>query len=42
LFLSEFPAPLVILGACVVMGSGLFIVWRERQIGKEGPRISSS
>lgn len=42
LFLSEFPAPLVIAGACVVMGSGLFIVWRERQLGKEKPRISSA
>lgn len=42
LFLSEFPVPLVMLGACVVMGSGLFIIWRERQIGKGGPRISSA
>lgn len=42
LFLSEFPAPLVILGACVVIASGLFIVWREQQLGKEKPRILSS
>jgi drug/metabolite transporter (DMT)-like permease len=42
LFLSEFPVPLVIAGACVVMGSGLFIIWRERQLGREKPRISSS
>lgn len=42
LFLSEFPASLVLAGACVVMGSGLFIIWRERQIGREKPRISST
>jgi drug/metabolite transporter (DMT)-like permease len=42
LFLSEFPAGLVIAGACVVAGSGLFIIWRERQLGRERPRISSS
>jgi drug/metabolite transporter (DMT)-like permease len=42
MFLSEFPAPVVIAGACVVMASGLFIVWRERQLGREKPRISSA
>ena len=42
LFLSEFPVPLVIAGAAVVAGSGLFIVWRERQLGREKPRISSA
>jgi drug/metabolite transporter (DMT)-like permease len=42
LFLSEFPAVLVLAGAGVVAASGLFIVWRERQIGKDKARISSS
>jgi drug/metabolite transporter (DMT)-like permease len=42
LFLSEFPAAVVLLGSGVVAASGIFIVWRERQIGKDKARISSS
>jgi drug/metabolite transporter (DMT)-like permease len=41
LFFSEFPDALVILGACVVAAAGLFIIWRERQLGREKPSISS-
>ncbi len=33
LFFGELPAPAIYLGAAVVIGSGLFIVWRERQLG---------
>lgn len=33
LFFSELPAPAVYFGAVIVIGSGLFIVWRERQLG---------
>ncbi|MFM9864297.1 MAG: DMT family transporter [Micropepsaceae bacterium] len=33
LFFSELPAPAVYVGAVIVIGSGLFIVWRERQLG---------
>jgi drug/metabolite transporter (DMT)-like permease len=33
LFFSELPAPAVYIGAVIVIASGLFIVWRERQLG---------
>jgi drug/metabolite transporter (DMT)-like permease len=33
LFFGELPAAAVYVGAVVVIGSGLFIVWRERQLG---------
>jgi drug/metabolite transporter (DMT)-like permease len=33
LFFGELPAAAVYAGAVVVIGSGLFIVWRERQLG---------
>jgi drug/metabolite transporter (DMT)-like permease len=42
MFFSEFPEALVILGACVVAGAGLFIIWRERQLGREKASISSA
>ena len=35
LWFSELPAPAVYLGAAIVIGSGLFIAWRERQLGIE-------
>lgn len=33
LFFSELPASAVYVGAVIVIASGLFIVWRERQLG---------
>ena len=33
LFFAELPAAAVYVGAAIVIGSGLFIVWRERQLG---------
>ncbi len=33
LFFSELPAAAVYVGAVIVISSGLFIVWRERQLG---------
>lgn len=33
LIFSEMPHPAVYLGAAIVIGSGLFIAWRERQLG---------
>jgi drug/metabolite transporter (DMT)-like permease len=33
LFFAELPAGAVYLGAAIVIGSGLFIVWRERTLG---------
>ena len=35
LFFSELPAPAVYLGAAIVIASGAFIAWRERQLGIE-------
>jgi drug/metabolite transporter (DMT)-like permease len=33
LFFAELPAFAVYVGAAVVIASGLFIAWRERQLG---------
>lgn len=30
---DELPAPLVYVGAAIVAGAGLFVIWRERQLG---------
>ena len=38
LFFSELPAAAVYVGAVIVIGSGLFIVWRERALGIERAR----
>jgi drug/metabolite transporter (DMT)-like permease len=41
---GELPTVLVYVGACIVAGAGLFVIWRERQLGvervaeAEGPR----
>jgi len=35
LLFGELPAPAVYLGAAIVIGSGSFIAWRERQLGIE-------
>lgn len=41
---GELPTGLVYAGACIVAGAGLFVIWRERQLGlqraaeEEGPR----
>jgi len=40
---GEVPGPLVFLGAAIIAAAGLFVIWRERQLGlqrtraKEGP-----
>lgn len=33
---DDFPDPSKILGIAIIIASGLFIVWRERQLGKAG------
>jgi drug/metabolite transporter (DMT)-like permease len=38
LFFSELPAAAVYAGAAIVIASGLFIAWRERQLGLERAR----
>jgi len=30
---SELPHPLMLIGASIVIGSGIFVIWRERQLG---------
>jgi drug/metabolite transporter (DMT)-like permease len=30
---GELPAPLVYVGGLIVAGAGLFVIWRERQLG---------
>jgi drug/metabolite transporter (DMT)-like permease len=41
---GELPSALVYLGGSIVAGAGLFVIWRERQLGlkrareEEGPR----
>ena len=32
---SDVPEPLVVFGAVLVVGAGLFVIWRERQLGLE-------
>ena len=35
---GELPAALVYVGACIVTGAGLFVIWRERQLGVQRAR----
>jgi drug/metabolite transporter (DMT)-like permease len=39
LFFSEVPATLVAVGAVIVAAAGLFVVWRERQLGLKRPDV---
>lgn len=39
LFFGEIPAALVAVGAVIVAGAGLFVVWRERQLGLKRPEV---
>jgi drug/metabolite transporter (DMT)-like permease len=34
---GELPAALVYVGGVIVAGAGLFVIWRERQLGLERP-----
>ena len=34
-FFDELPTATVYIGAAIVAGSGLFVIWRERQLGLE-------
>ncbi|MEQ1864085.1 MAG: DMT family transporter [Micropepsaceae bacterium] len=38
LFFGELPVAAIYVGAAIVIGSGLFIAWRERQLGLERDR----
>ena len=35
---GELPAPLVYVGATIVAAAGLFVIWRERQLGLQRAR----
>jgi hypothetical protein len=35
---SEAPTPVVLTGAALVIGAGVMIIWRERQLGLERNR----
>ncbi len=35
---GEVPTPLVFIGAAIVAGAGLFVIWRERQLGLKRKR----
>jgi len=35
---GETPTPLVFLGAVIIAVAGLFVIWRERQLGIERAR----
>jgi len=35
---GELPDAFIVIGAAVVVGAGLFVIWRERQLGLERAR----
>lgn len=39
---GEIPAPVVFVGAAIVTAAGLFVIWRERQLGPERARPTSA
>ncbi|MBV9260705.1 MAG: DMT family transporter, partial [Pseudolabrys sp.] len=39
---GELPTTLVYVGAAIVAGSGLFVIWRERQLGLRRRREAES
>lgn len=38
LMFSELPIPIVLVGASIVIAAGLFVIWRERQLGIQRDR----
>jgi drug/metabolite transporter (DMT)-like permease len=38
LWFGEVPELIVLLGAIIVIAAGLFVIWRERQLGLEKKR----
>lgn len=37
---GEVPTPIVFIGAAIVVGAGLFVIWRERQLGLQRARAA--
>jgi drug/metabolite transporter (DMT)-like permease len=33
IWFGEVPVPIVLVGAAIVIGAGLFVIWRERKLG---------
>jgi drug/metabolite transporter (DMT)-like permease len=40
LVFAEVPGPLVFVGAAIIAGAGLFVIWRERQLGLKRARAA--
>jgi drug/metabolite transporter (DMT)-like permease len=40
LVFHEIPSPLVFIGAGIIAGAGLFVIWRERQLGLQRARAA--
>lgn len=38
---AEIPGPIVLLGAAIVIGAGLFVIWREHQLGLDRKRAQA-
>jgi drug/metabolite transporter (DMT)-like permease len=41
LWFGEVPAPIVVAGAAIVIGSGLFVIWREHGLDRKRPPTSA-
>jgi drug/metabolite transporter (DMT)-like permease len=39
-FFSELPTVFVFIGAAIIAGAGLFVIWRERQLGLQRVRAA--
>jgi hypothetical protein len=39
---GEVPTSLVFVGAAIVAGAGLFVIWRERQLGMRRARAAAA
>jgi drug/metabolite transporter (DMT)-like permease len=39
---GELPASLVVAGSCIVVAAGIFVIWRERQLGLDRKRQKES
>jgi drug/metabolite transporter (DMT)-like permease len=39
-FFNELPSTFVVMGAAIIAGAGLFVIWRERQLGLQRVRAA--
>ncbi len=40
-FFNELPSLYVLAGTCIIAGAGLFVIWRERQLGLQRMRAAA-